>query len=485
MKSRFYPVVKLAAATLSFGLLASCGTINHSMHASFDRLTNDSLTKSTTLLSYHSFLSVSGLAPQHVLGTLEHAPGSLSPSHAIGISPKWSYIVQSDFDLPTPSDQRMSASAASVKELYLSANIYAAEENALQEELQIGITAINAAKQRKQAGEKEGLLNQVASALSIQCSAPSCSETDFGTWQQEKENKLKQVRENLTGTNKKIAETLSRSNIIVTRWNANNTIGGNIEASLVASADAGSQKAQSGIAIFSGLRTLKVFVGEDFGDMLQNIIKNPVKRSLFSKAGITTFAILAKEVEYISDQDLQVNGGISATASAAQLTQIAKMAQITELADIFGKSTQVTANGGFRGAAILANSGKLSTPNITVWDYAFFPHAAHEEFLKAAHERNKGYTTVFAVRAMPSQILLAATGLGLSADADKQDSEKIQPNTSTYDEAVVNRCTAALIALKPEPRDSTFRTRAGTVCRPASSVEPGERINTTKAALRN
>lgn len=404
-------VLRTGAAALTLVFLAGCASTRHPISASFDGLTNEAVSTRAGMFDYRTFVSVSGLAPSHVAGTLEHAPRGLSPSHAIGISPKWSYVVQNDYEVK--DEKGAAAAVASVKGLYLAASRHAAEVAAIQAEM-LTVSLRHQALDKPEA--KQTLLESAAQLLGKSCAAAACSageieqaKTNAQTKLADLQQKLGAAQKSLTDTNERITSALSRNNIIVTRWDASNAASANAEVSSFANAGADYRNAQSGIAIFGGLRTLKLYAGEDFIDMLQT--HSAATSAGMTEVGITTFAVLAKEVEYISDQDLQASAVAGASLSAAQL------ANVELLLETLKRSSTVSFDAGFRSGAILGNSGKLSAPTTDVLEYSFYPPAAYSEFLKAQTRKNSGYATVFAVRATVPRVVL----LGTTADMWKTD----------------------------------------------------------------
>lgn len=117
--------MRLAVAGVTASLLGGCGALP--IHATFDNLTNETVTRASDFFDYTSLISISGLTPQHGAQLMFHQPTFYdgkpgSPSYAVGVSPWKSFIVEMKFPMgvaacsapkpPPPADTHCCASSA-------------------------------------------------------------------------------------------------------------------------------------------------------------------------------------------------------------------------------------------------------------------------------------------------------------------------------------------------------------------------------------
>lgn len=89
--------IRYALAGMTAAVLTGCGSVP--IHATFDNLTNETVSRTSDYFDFSSFISISGLAPQHGAQLMFHQPEFYdlkpgSPSYAIGVSPGRSFIAE-------------------------------------------------------------------------------------------------------------------------------------------------------------------------------------------------------------------------------------------------------------------------------------------------------------------------------------------------------------------------------------------------------
>src|SRR5262245_28373443 len=95
-------IKRVSGAAAAALLLAGCTP--SLLIPAFDDLTNETVTKGTPFVDYRTFASISGLAPIHGAGMIVHQPDRVSPGHAIAVSPKWSFVAVSEYEVPDGVD---------------------------------------------------------------------------------------------------------------------------------------------------------------------------------------------------------------------------------------------------------------------------------------------------------------------------------------------------------------------------------------------
>lgn len=92
---------RLAIAGLTASLLAGCGALP--IHATLDKLTSETQTRSSDFFDFVSLVSISGLAPQHGAQLMFHQPDFYgkegSSAYSVGVSPGRSFVVEMTFPM--------------------------------------------------------------------------------------------------------------------------------------------------------------------------------------------------------------------------------------------------------------------------------------------------------------------------------------------------------------------------------------------------
>lgn len=362
------------------------------MTTAFDSLTSEGKSTSTTLFNYRTFMSISGLAPPHTVGMLVHQPGELTPGHAIGISPKWSYYVESDYlpvgDVTTAKD---------VRSQYLKAQASATEATKLQYIYTLADAALAKAEVEKDKAKNKDPLDNVAKlfpdkkcADDKECTLKELSDAknDFN------KNQLEPAQKAAKEDAAELDKLVSGKNIVITRWTGGETSAANVSVANSAKTDVEQKKNLTGIAIFTGLHTRFLFAGEDLLDMARGVAEeNGIGGAILLHAtGITTYVVMAEQVEYISDQELEqrITLGVSVPlAAVGKLEQYLKTLPADQSISL-GLSHQMVSS--------LGNSGHLGNPTHHIKGFSFYPPQIHAAFLAQQAAHDDQYITVFAVR---------------------------------------------------------------------------------------
>lgn len=411
---RWLPAVLIAALT-------GCASNQGLMIASFDKLTSEGERTSTALMNYRSFVSISGLTPPHAVGMLVHHPDVLTPGHAIGISPKWSYYVESDYRADA------APSAKGVRSQYLAA--HAANTKAANLDYTVMLVDLMRADIPQDGDSAAGtkLARDTAKLLDVPCDPPyldACRKAINEGYAALKE-KAGLARKLATEESGKLDQLVGGKNVVITHWQGSESEAANLSVVSLGGAGASRKEALAGVAIFTGLRTRFLFAGEDILDMAREFGKDKhllgsfFKAAMLHSAGITTYIIMAREVEYISDQDLARSVSLNLTVPLSAIETFKDYAkQMSTKTAVIGLELQK--------ASAIGNSGRLTEPEQRSKGFSFYPPQIHQAFLRQQAEADGGYITIFAVRGELKLLeTLFAPYIG-GTDLDKiQDSCKV------------------------------------------------------------
>lgn len=395
----------LAIAYLVGLTTGGCAADPPVMSSAFDSLTSESVSESTALMNYRTFISISGLAPPHVVGMMVHSPGTLSPGHAIGISPKWSFFLESDYS--APSGATGVASARGVRALYLNAQASAAKVAETQLLYAVADRSLTQAGQKATAAEQTEVLNAAAQALAISCPG-SCDMAAIKQAKTDLKSRLDTAIAEAKTAASALDEAVDANNVIITRWTGGVTSASNVSIAFVNAGETQTRQL-TGIAIFRGIHTRYLFAGEDFLDMVNGFTgkgtgttEKLAMAGLLSQASIASFVVMADEVEYISDQELQQQISLGASIPLTSIQALKAMLKADPtLAKLDLDATRMT-------STVLGNSGRLGHPSIKTKGFCFWPPPAHQDFLLQQMNADNKYVTVFAIR---SQLKLYETML--------------------------------------------------------------------------
>jgi hypothetical protein len=398
-------VTKIAASCLlalvSVGLT---GCAQQPISAAFDDLTSETSSRSSDFFLFKTFTSISGLVPQHSAQMLFHQPQFHdfrpdTPTHSIGISPKWSFVVERKYPMSGSTDETNRDAVLEIRDGFEKLRLQSAEL--------VSLTAIVAGSSRIL--EPTGSQGSQVLGADDQAMLGKLLGMEIGKDDSTQAKKvLEEKRAQITRLSGEIAKTLQgmqtktkQHNVIITRWSrSKNTLFG-FELAPILSAKTAANEVKSGVLILGDIRAVSLHAGEDFFDMVREL--NPRIRSLFADVNITTFAVQAKHIAYVADLDVE-----KSLSSQLKLTK----AQLAKLGDAL-KDTDVNASLATALSMDIGNSAALSSPNLRILPRCFFPPRLHQASVEKEIIAAGRYQTVYAVRAqMVSELLGQGTDTG-------------------------------------------------------------------------
>jgi hypothetical protein len=374
-----------ALATLITLSMLGCTNQPVKVSNAFDDLVNETNRTGTSLVDYRSFLSVSGLAPIRFVGMfLIHPPG-VSPTHAVGVSPKWSHYVVTDYPLAEDERARIGGIAAKYHEL-----VTAADAVTIQRLL---VAAADEAHEKSSNAKDEALCTVLGIGTGASCTAESSSKALEA--HREKLNSLTTAFQQAKAAFNKDANI---RNAIIMRWQKSSEDAGDGAYGSVIGGGYRAAKARGGIAIYADLRVETLYLGEDFLDMVRQF-NDAAQKWVFTRTSIPTYQVKAKFVEYVSDGIEDSGLRFAAKLSVSQLETIKKL--LTDKSD----ATVLSANWTTSLLSDVGNRGRLQDSITQTFPFCFFSPRAHQEDLARLVTQSSGYSTVYGVEAQLQHLL--------------------------------------------------------------------------------
>lgn len=390
MKSMFIkPALSAIAAAL---LLGGCGALP--IHATFDSLTNETSMRSSEDFNYSSFVSLSGLVPQHGVQMIFHQPDFYdgepnSPNYSIGLAPMHTFVTERKFSMSGKDDADNAQTVAAIRDSMDEARLLSANWAALlvrRDAAESLKTLVEKDQKGKPDGDQAAILKSLLGSDVVKDdgtldvakakAALDLIKTDADKLKSDLNSKLLEI--------KKLAAT---RNVVITRWarDKRNVISAGLSDWLGLNGQG--HEAKSGVLVFGDIRTVTLLTGDDFIDMLKGMDKR--YREFVKDSGVTVFTIQAKHGAYSADMDMEKAVSIRLNLTKDQLRSLSKTFQEINL----------TFSGSFGVALDLSNSAFLSSSHVEAEPRCFFPPAAYDESIKREIKASDGYQLLFAVRA--------------------------------------------------------------------------------------
>ncbi len=389
-RSRYGATLVCAIACAS---LTACGTPASMSLEALDDLTNPSRTVESRLFDFHSYVSIAGVIPTQNVMWRSFQPDDASPSHAISLSPKFSYVAVKHYDGATADDVATVANGLQeAQQAYMAAQVHALQTAVLS-------AALNAK------GFQDDAMSSDASAMAAQARRllgeplkDTASAEQRLTALRDKQVQLDQaLREKL----QQVASASRKANILVTRWQATRTtqgganVGGGENAPI--SGRAASAGTRSGFLVLGNVRMTSLHAGEDFLDMVRER-QSEADRFIYVDPDVTTFTLQAKHTAHVEETDARSELSLRLRLSADQLRQFGNFIQDSDVGLDFATTLSRS----------LTNRGALSSPKESIEPRCFYPPRAQYESVTghAVADRkpdyagpSDGFRTVMVVRA--------------------------------------------------------------------------------------
>lgn len=388
-KISLVPAVSVIVATL---FLAGCGSLP--IHATFDSLTNETSLRSSDDFDYSSFVSLSGLVPQHGVQMIFHQPNFYdlkpnSPNYSIGLAPIHSFVSQRKFSMSSQDDAKNAQAVAAIRDGLDEARLLSVNWAALLVQKD-ATESLKTLIEKEQGGKSDD--NQAAMLKSL---LGGDVVKDDGTLDAAKVKlaldliavNADQLKKDLNAKLLEIKKLAATRNVMITRWarDRRNAISAGLSDWL--DLDGQGQEAKSGVLVFGDIRTVTLHTGDDFIDMLKGMDK--LFRAFVKDSGITVFTIQAKHGAYSADLDMK-----QVVSTRLNLTKD----QLHGLSKTF-RDINLTFSGNFGVALDLSNSAFLSSSTVVAETRCFFPPQAYDDSVKREIDDSNGYQLLYAVRA--------------------------------------------------------------------------------------
>lgn len=385
---------------LTLASLALNGCAQQPISAAFDDLTSETSSRASDFFLFKTFTSISGLVPQHSAQMLFHQPQFHdsrpdTPTHSIGISPKWSFVVERKYPMHGRDDDGNRAAVLEIRDGFEKLRQQSAELVSLN-----AVVAGSALILERSGGKPFEVADQ---AMLGKLLGQEVGKEDAAKARQA----IDERRAQITRLSGEIAKTLQQLqaktkqyNVVITRWSrSKNTLFG-LELAPILSTKTAANEIKSGVLILGDIRGVSLHTGEDFFDMVREL--DPGSRRLFTDVNVTTFAVQAKHIAYVADLDLE-----KSLSSQLKLTkaQLAQLGEAMKDIDIDARLTAAL-------SMDIGNSAALSTPSLRILPRCFFPARLHQNSVQNEIIETGNYQTVYAVRAqLVSELLGQGTSL--------------------------------------------------------------------------
>lgn len=405
---------KSIVATATIGLLSLTGCGALPIHATFDSLTNETSLRASDDFDYSSFVSISGLVPQHGAQMIFHQPffydfSPNSPNYSVGLAPTRTFISERKFPMQGSAEQN-AKTVSDIRDGLDSVRLLSANLATLLVKKEVAETLSSAVTKNQNGKPDEG---QTAVLKSLLGSDVVKDDGALDTAKVKSALALiaadtDKVKSDITTKLLQLKEVAAAKNVVVTRWSRERRNA--VSATLSEWFDLAGQghEAKSGILVFGDIRTVTLHSGDDFVDMLRGMDKT--YREFLKDAGITTFTIQAKHNAYSADLDME-----KAVSMQLNLTKD----QLHSLSNTF-REINLKFSGSFGVTLDLSNSAFLSGSTVSTETRCFYPPRVYNKSVKKEIQASNSYQLLYAVRAQLKDDLFdkaVKTGTQLSAIA--------------------------------------------------------------------
>lgn len=345
----------LMLATLVIGGCASKG----GQIASFEDLTTESAKEGLTKIPQYRVISITGLLPFSDIGGVHFYKAQRKPSTAIGLSHGQSYIVEKTI---TSNGCDMDC-LANIRNNILEVKVAAA--NLIEDK--INITRLKAGAPSASASSEEKTAYQTNLTKVI--------------------DHYNKTRSDLDEKHATAVSSLKHHGVIVFRWNTNTQKSGALNLGKLFGVSATKDETQSGFGLISGLKVRALYLGKDIKDTWGEV---NTKSRYANRFEVTTYAIHAQHIMYMSELDLSSSLTANIKASYEQLANIGKTLKALDNIELTAALSKVSN---------LANMGVIG--NIQRRKLAMSWSDVSQSELDALD----GWQTIYAVKSDLSQLL--------------------------------------------------------------------------------
>jgi hypothetical protein len=373
-------------------------------------------------------------------------PGDgFADTYSIAIAPKFSrldvvrfpmdadppraYAVGGDDDpkcpTPTTGSNKQFAKLVEIRNLYVCARDRLVDQAALELKLQVAQLGLVRMKDNKSEARR------FVSTLLFGATNNDADDQSIEQKMLELQGSLADKRREANKAASALRLAVNTPNLLVTRWTAERTNSQGLTVGAIWSGDRQARTQTSGILILGDLRITSLRFGEDFiASLIETDLSN-FERGL----GIVTTTLQSKYQLEIQDIDFS-------SILAAQLTLSADDLAILgdgPLALLRQQSLKIST--ALAELASIGNAGSASNAHPEEYAFSFYPWDVYQDALKLECQRSRGYTTVYSVRAVGSQLVeRVLKEASLTGDQMKKIREVLHAETGT--DSKTDRVTA-------------------------------------------
>jgi hypothetical protein len=388
---------KLIFIALAMLLQVACNKMTQGVSIAFEELGGEVGHKSgyeTT--NYRSSVSVSGLGQNQIVGSILTVPGrSIPDTYSIPIITGCSKVAVTEYSTE--------ANETDVKKVrdYLDSFIKYNTELVILETEQLILDGFLDSLETKRENSLESNktkevivtlynLNDVSKKSS---SSEIIRELNVEKTQIEKE--VTQIKEELLTTKMLFDKARQKSGLVITNWSRNKDSKKSIALGEISSVTHSSDKSKGGYLVLAGIRTESLWLGDDFAMYIaKRKDKLTGSDSILSNHGfIVTFSMTAKHRAY--SESLNYKKAFSSRLDT-KIEALAKLVGKDYKSYLKQQSLHLSNNIDY--AIRSENSGFLSAPKKTLFEYRFISDKAFAKSMIESYKRSDGYLPVYAVR---------------------------------------------------------------------------------------
>ncbi len=413
--------------------LSACAPLP--IHTTVDTLTSETSLRTSDHFDFSSFISLSGLVPQHGVQMLFHQPPFYdsqpnSPSYSIGISPSRTFVTERKYRMNTiaaagaNTDTENAATILAIKDSLEKARLLS---------MQLATLVVQAEVAERLVETLDKVKPDEGTARTLKELLVSDVIDQEGKLDQEKAKAaIKDLQSRQIPLKERISAELvaaktgaSRSNVVMTRWAKERRSALNTYLSEAFAFSGHGHEARSGILVFGDIRTATLHTGDDLVELLKHADKGVLP--FIKKTGITTFTIQAKHMAYVADLDMQKSIAAQLSLTKDQLESLSKTFKDLDLrfATSFGVNMDIS------------NSAFVSSSEVRTQARCFFPAPLYMQSVQSEIVASNNYQTVYAVRAQIKSTLIDAargvtTHLSSTCGGKNEASQACQEKMKTW-----------------------------------------------------
>ncbi|HKQ98599.1 MAG TPA: hypothetical protein VJV75_12050 [Candidatus Polarisedimenticolia bacterium] len=376
-------VSRLGTIVLTTLLLGGCASANKNpISIAFDDLTNEGRSSKAKYANFSTFVSISTLVPANTLQSFWYQDDGLPPTHALGMSPKWTFRARRDYDMTIAAAARPQA-IADLRSAYVALRANAIEIGALNTLVAMGKATL--ALPQDKTPDLPAQMQSIGEMFTL--GPGKVTRDTLAEAVKAKQQRLDVLQSQADQKEKELQEKLKTWNVLMTRWSSSNSTSAGAEVDPLAGAGYEESRSKSGVLILGDIRAESLHVGEDIFDLLREL--NRGSKQYYGSTRISVFEVRARYVAYVADEDF--SRAITAFLDLDPTEVQALSAAV--------RNAAIRAQISFSAMASFGGSGLMSSSKPVKATSVFYPPSLLQKKLEQQIDDDLGYEAVYVVRA--------------------------------------------------------------------------------------